>query len=76
MSQHGYQLERSRHGFGVAARNPTVGRKEVATWKMLSRYGLVSKGSRPHFGVTTRPAAGQGKTLWQFGPGVATMPGE
>ena len=53
-----------------------MGRNEVATWKIMLRYGLVSRGSEPCFGVATRPGAGQGKTLSRFGPGVSTRPGE
>ena len=40
-----------------------MGRKEVTTWKMMSRHGLVSKGSRPGFGVETKLGAGQGKMM-------------
>ena len=31
---------------GVATENPIVGGMEVATWELMSRQGLVSKGGR------------------------------
>ena len=49
-----------RHGFGVATGNPTVGKKEVATWELMSGHGLDSRGSRPNFGIATWPREGLG----------------
>ena len=53
-----------------------MSRPETPLWaEMMSRHGLVSRGSQHGFGVATWTGAGQGKKVLRPGLGVVTRPG-